>query len=84
VLAGAVVTAALEAAAVAAGLETTLALLGGGDAARPSLGALLHAAHASGADAQGAWWCYVPAAACVALAIAALATLARSLAEGES
>jgi ABC-type dipeptide/oligopeptide/nickel transport system permease subunit len=77
-LARALVTAALEAAALAAGLETTLAVLGGGDRARPSLGALLHAAHASGADARGAWWCYLPAACSAVLVIASLAALARS------
>jgi len=79
-LARAVVAAAVEAAVLAAGLETSLAALGGGDPARPSLGALLHTAQASGADAQGAWWVYVPAAACAVLVIAALHTLARGLA----
>jgi peptide/nickel transport system permease protein len=73
----ALAAAAVEAAALAAGLETTLSLLGAGDAARPSLGGLLRAARASGADAQGAWWTYVPAAACTVLVIGSLQLLVR-------
>jgi len=76
-LIGSVVATTFAAAAATAAIwETALAALGLGDPARRTLGALLNAAQVAGADAQGAWWDYLPAAAAATLVVAALVSLA--------
>jgi peptide/nickel transport system permease protein len=51
--------------------ESTLSFLGLGDPTRATWGQMLHAANASGAVAQGAWWFFVPPGLCIVLVVVA-------------
>ena len=61
--------------------ESTLSFLGLGDPTQPSWGTLLNAANASGAEAQGAWWFYLPPGICIVLVVLAFTLIGYAVEE---
>jgi peptide/nickel transport system permease protein len=59
--------------------ETTLAFIGLGDPFAPSWGQILDSAQGSGAPGLGAWWYFVPPAACVVLVVLSFTLVGNAL-----
>jgi peptide/nickel transport system permease protein len=59
--------------------ETTLAFIGLGDPFAPSWGQILDSAQSSGAPGLGAWWYFVPPAACVVLVVLSFTLVGNAL-----
>jgi peptide/nickel transport system permease protein len=61
--------------------ESTLSFLGLGDPSRASWGQMLNAANESGAQAQGAWWFFVPPGICIILVVIAFTMVGYAIEE---
>jgi peptide/nickel transport system permease protein len=59
--------------------ETSLAFIGLGDPFAPSWGQILDSAQGSGAPGLGAWWYFVPPAACVVLVVLSFTLVGNAL-----
>jgi peptide/nickel transport system permease protein len=67
--------------AVAILTESALSFLGLGDPTKASWGQMLNAANDAGAQAQGAWWYYVPPGVCIVLVVMAFTMVGYAIEE---
>ena len=67
--------------AVAILTESALSFLGLGDPTHASWGQMLNEANASGAQAQGAWWFFIPPGVCIVLVVAAFTMVGYAIEE---
>jgi peptide/nickel transport system permease protein len=65
--------------AAAVFIETSLSFIGLGDPFAPSWGQILDSAQSSGAPGLGAWWYFVPPAACVVLVVLSFTLVGNAL-----
>jgi peptide/nickel transport system permease protein len=65
--------------AAAVFIETSLSFIGLGDPFAPSWGQILDSAQGSGAPGLGAWWYFVPPAACVVLVVLSFTLVGNAL-----